>query len=328
MPKVLLLDEPSVAALLTMKDLIPLMERALADFSSGKVDQPVRTVVAPTGHHSMLAVMPGHLPGFGALGVKLVTVAPRNAALGLPTHLATILLHDPATGALLALIDGRLVTEMRTAAVSAAASRALARGRPRRLGILGSGVQAHSHLEAFHEAHDLEDVAVFSPTPGSREGFAARESKRTGISVRAVATAEEAVRGADLIVVATPSRAPVLRGAWLSPGMHVTAVGACIPSHREIDGESVARSRVFVDSVAASRVEAGDILLAEQEGAIPEGHVAGEIGAVFARELEGRRGDAEITLFKSLGLAVEDVATAGHLYHLARERGAGVEISI
>ncbi|MBI3449752.1 MAG: ornithine cyclodeaminase family protein [Acidobacteria bacterium] len=328
MPKVLLLDEAAVASLLTMNDLIPLMERALAEFSAGRVDQPVRTVVAPAGHHSMLAVMPGHVPSMAALGVKVVTVAPGNADLHLPTHLATILLHDPATGALLALIDGRLVTEMRTAAVSAAASKALARPGARRLAIVGSGVQAHSHLEAFREVHDLDEISVFSPAPASREAFAARESKRHGIRVRPVGSAEEAVTGADLVVVATASPTPVVLGRWLAEGAHVTAVGACVANRREIDGEAVARARVFVDSIAAARVEAGDILLAESEGSVKGNAVAGEIGAVFAGGLPGRTSDRQITLFKSLGLAVEDVAAASHLHRLARERRAGVEISL
>jgi ornithine cyclodeaminase/alanine dehydrogenase-like protein (mu-crystallin family) len=328
MGKPLLLDESTVSKLIRMEDLIPLMERALSDFSTGRANQPVRTVIAPEGHHSMLAVMPAHLATSDALGVKVVTFASRNAELGLPTHLATILLHDPATGTLLALIDGRLVTEMRTAAVSAAASKALARPRSKVLAILGSGVQARSHLEAFRIVHKLEEVRVWSPTPARREAFAEEQSARHGIAVRAVAGVEKAVAGADLVVAVTSSPTPVLRGDWLAAGSHVTAAGACVASRREIDGEAVRRSRVLVDSIAAARVEAGDILLAEREGSVDAHHLVGEIGSVFAGKLAGRSAENQITLFKSLGLAVEDVAAAAHLHRIARERGAGVEIDL
>jgi len=326
--KTMLLDEKTLRQVLEMKDLIPLMERALADFSTGKANQPVRSVLYPEGHHSVLGVMPGFLPENQALGVKVVTFVPRNAEIDLPTHLATILLHDPATGALLSIMDGRLITEMRTAAVSAAASKALAAPGSKVLAILGSGVQARSHLEAFSVVHRLSEVRVWSRTPASREAFVAEIAKGGGPRAVAAPTAEEAVRGADLVVTVTSSRTPVLEGRWLKEGMHLTAAGACAGSHRELDGEAVRRSRVFVDSIAAARVEAGDILIAEQEKAIGSDHVAGEIGAVFARTLPGRASADQITLFKSLGLAVEDVATAGLVYRLACERKVGVEVGI
>lgn len=328
MAKPLILDEGTIAGLLKMEDLIPLMERALADFSTGRADQPVRTVLAPQGHRSILAVMPGYLPANNALAVKVVTFASRNAELNLPTHLATILLHDPATGSLLALLDGRLVTEMRTAAVSAAASKALSRPGSKILAILGSGVQARGHLEAFRIVHRLEEVRVWSSTAARRETFASEQSRRLGLRARPARSAEEAVEGADLVVAVTSSPTPVLKGAWIAPGAHVTAAGACVANRREIDGEAVRRARVFVDSEAAARVEAGDILLAEEEGSIGPDHVAGEIGSVFAGKLPGRTVEDQVTLFKSLGLAVEDVASAEHLYRLARERKAGVAISL
>ena len=316
----MLLDEAAVAVLLRMEDLIGLMERTLADFSSGRAVQPVRTVLRLEGHDALLAVMPGYLPGTEALAVKVVTVAPRNEARGLPSHLATVLLHDPETGALLAILDGRLITEMRTAAVSAAAARALAPPQASVLALLGTGVQAHSHLEAFRLVRTLERVRVWSPSSERREAFARAQSKRWNIPVEAVESAERAVRGADLVVTATSSRTPVLEGRWLEPGTHLTAVGACRADQRELDTEAVRRASVWVDSLVSARVEAGDLLLAERDGVAWDDRVRGEIGAVFEGKLAGRRTADEITLFKSLGLAVEDAASASHVRRLALER--------
>ena len=324
----MLLQESEVASLLRMEDLIDLMERTLAEFSSGRALQPVRIAMPLEKHGAFLGTMPAYLVDADALGVKLVTLALRNAERGMPTHLATILLFDPATGALLAIMDGRLVTEMRTAAVSAAAARALARVGAGDLALLGSGVQAKSHLEAFRSVRPLRRVRVWSPTREHRETFASEESARHSLPVEAVESAEAAVRDADLVVVATSSRTPVLRGAWLAPGAHVTGIGAFRPDWRELDGEAVRRARVYVDSRAGAAAEAGDLIQAEREGTIGPDHVRGEVGEVFARTLAGRGEEHEVTFFKSLGMAVEDVATAKHVFRLARERGMGRDVSV
>ena len=322
----LLLDERAVASLLDWADLIPLMHRTLAAFSTGGAVQPVRPVVPVARHGVLLATMPGYLAGDDALGVKLVSVAPGNAARDLPTHLATIMLFDPATGMPLALLDGRLITEMRTAAVSAAAAVALARPGAGVLTLIGSGVQAMSHLQAFSHALKLREVRVAGRHEVHALRFATEAEKTVRVPVRVIRAPEEAVAGADLIVTATSSHTPVLRGAWLSPGAHVTAVGACTANAHELDAEAVARARVFVDSRAAAAAEAGDLLLAERDGAIDRGHVAGEIGEVFAGTLPGRENGDQITLFKSLGLAVEDVATARLVVERARANGIGHEV--
>ena len=314
----LVLDEHAVAARLDMGDLIDLMERALAEFSSGHAVQPVRTVLEIDPHDARLGVMPGYLPESGALGVKIVSVVPRNTARGLHTHLATILLIDPETGAMLAIMDGRLITAARTAAVSAAAARALAPAGTHTLGILGSGVQARSHLDAISRVRPLERVRVWSPTRQHREAFARDAYARHRVPVEAVDTAERAVSRATLVVAATASRTPVLEGRWLQPGTHVTAVGASQADSCELDAETVRRASVWVDSIAAARVEAGDLLNAVREGVAWDDHVRGEIGAVFAGTLPGRRSPDEITLFKSLGLAVEDAASARRVFDLER----------
>ena len=287
------LDEAAVARLLRYEDLIPAVAGALADLSQGNVVQPVRSVLPIADHKGFFAVMPAYA---GAMGAKLVTFYPQNQ--GIHTHHAVIVLFKPETGEPLAMMDGRLITEMRTAAASAAATQALARANASTLAILGSGVQAQSHLAAVRHVRSIKDVRVWSPR--NAKDFAARHG------VQAAATAEAAVRGADIVVVATSAQSPVLEGRWLSKGAHVNAVGATRPNWRELDDDLMAQARVFVDSKEAATKEAGDVIAARQEVV--------EIGAVIAGKAEGRRNDEEVTVFKSVGVAVEDVVSAKLVY--------------
>lgn len=293
----MILNEDDVRRLLTMEELIPAMERALADLSAGRVVQPLRSVLPVADHRGFLGVMPAYASG--ALGAKLVTFFPNNRDVH--THHATIVLFRPETGEPLVTMDGRLITEMRTAAVSAVATKALARPDASVLALLGSGVQARSHLEAVRLVRPLRDVRVWSPR--NAPAFAAR------FGVRAAASAEEAVRGAHVVVVATTSRTPVLKGAWLSPGTHVNAVGASRPDWRELDDEVLARSKVFVESREAASKESGDV--------IASGKTPVEIGEVVSGSGPGRASPEEITLFKSVGVAVEDVVSADLVYRAA-----------
>ncbi len=324
----LLLREAQVRELLTMEETIGIMEEALRAFSAGGVVQPVRTTVPVQSHAGFVALMPAFLSGQEALGAKAVAFFPANVDRGLPTHLAIILLWDSATGVLLALLDGRLITEMRTAAVSAAATKALANPQARILAILGAGVQARSHLEALRLVRPLQGVRVWSRTPAHAGIFAREMQDRFRLPVDVSATAQEAVRDADIIVTATSSQVPVLQGRWVAPGTHINAIGAPRPEWRELDTDLVKRARVFVDSRAGALVESGDLLGPMREGAIPEAHIRGEIGEVLAGTVEGRRTPADVTLFKSLGMAVEDVATARHVYERARARGIGTQITL
>src|SRR5215207_4991944 len=293
------LDETAVSHLLRMDEVIPTMERALADFSSGKVVQPMRVMVPVTEHQGFLGLMPAYTGA--ALGTKLVAFYPHNTEV--PTHHATILLFKPVTGDPLVTMDGRLIAEVRSAAVSAVATERLARRDASVLAIIGSGVQARSHLEALRLVRDFREVRVWSPR------HAAAFAEEHG--VRATASAEEAVRGADAVVTATTSATPVLSGEWLLPGAHINAVGAPRPDWRELDDEVLRRSRVYVDSREAAQKESGDVIAA--------GEISAEIGEVTAGTKPGRRSAEEVTLFKSLGLAVEDVATAELIYHKAVE---------
>ena len=287
------LDEDEVRRRLRMDDLIPAMAGVLADFSGGRTVQPVRQMLPVSEHGGFFAAMPAYTGT--ALGAKLVAFYPGNRGV---THHAMILLFRPETGEPLVTMDGRLVTEMRTAAVSAVATRHLAREGASVLAILGAGVQARSHLEALRLVRPCREVRVWSPRSA---GAFARE-----FGVTAAGSAQDAVRGADVVVVATSSRVPVLQGAWLSPGTHVNAVGACRPDWRELDDELLGRAQLFVDSRAAATVESGDMIAA--------GRVAAEIGEVVAGNHPGRRTAEEITLFKSVGLAVEDVVAADLVY--------------
>ena len=324
----ILLTESHIRELLTMRDLVPLMERTLAAFSSGSAVQPVRTIVPVREHQGFLGVMPAYVTPQHALGLKAVLFYPDNGARGLPTHLATILLVEPETGALLSVMDGRLVTEMRTGAVSAAATARLARTDARVLAILGSGVQARSHLEALYLVRTPKEIRVWSRTRANAEKFSAEMSERLGTGVNVMASSAEAVRGADVICTVTGSETPVLAGEWLAPGAHINAVGAPRPEWRELDTDAVVKARLFVDSRASAVVEAGDIVGPIREGAITEGHIQAEIGQVFAGTHPGRAGPREITLFKSLGLAVEDVATARFVYDRAVARKMGTELPL
>ncbi len=280
-----------------MADLIPAMEKALIDFSAGKVIQPVRSVITVDPPGGFFGMMPALADG---LGIKLVTFFPSNVKLGVPTHMATIFLADPSTGAPLAVMDGRLITEMRTAAVSAVATKLLASPEARVLAILGSGVQARSHVEALRLVRQFDEVRVWSPTAARAEKFAEE------IEAKAM-PAEKAARDADVVVTATNSKMPILRGGWLKTGCHVNAVGACRPGWRELDDEAMANV-VFVDSREAALKESGDVILS---GA----RIYAELGEALAGKVPLRAN--ETTIFKSLGMAVEDIAAALLVYRAA-----------
>jgi thiomorpholine-carboxylate dehydrogenase len=295
----LFLNEDQVRKHLKMADLIPAMEKALIDFSAGKVTQPVRSVIKVDPPGGFLGLMPALTPH--GLGLKAVTFYPSNAERGIPTHMATIFLVDPKTGTPLAIMDGRLITEMRTAAVSAAATKLLAPPDAKILAILGSGVQARSHVEALRLVRPFEEIRVWSPTREHAERFA----KEIGANAM---SAEEAVRGADVVVTATNSKTSVLKGSWLKPGCHVNAVGACRPDWRELDDEAMSNV-VFVDSREGAMKESGDVILSGAK-------IYAEIGEALAGKVLPRVD--ETTIFKSLGMAVEDISAALLVYRSAK----------
>jgi alanine dehydrogenase len=323
-----LLNEDQVKSLLPMSDLIAAMESSLGRFSAGEVLQPVRTVLMVGPTRAYFGLMPAFIPHPASLGAKLVTVFSGNAARQLPSHLATILLLDPETGALQAIMDGRYITEARTAAVSAVSVRHLARNDASTLAIIGTGVQAQSHVEALPHVRSLSDIRVWSPSAASRERFVHEMKPHSSAPLRSTHSAEEAVRGADVIVLVTSSPTPVIDDSWVSAGAHVISVGACRPDQREIAPELVARGRLFVDSKAAALVESGDVVQGISEGRFDKDHVRGELGEVVLGRTQGRTSAADITVFKSLGMAVEDVVAADLALRRAVEKDVGTELTL
>ncbi len=297
------LDEEAVRDLLQWEQLIPAMEEALAEFSRGSCIQPVRNVLTIEERRRYIGIMPAVVGD--VMGLKFVAFYPVNAGTGIDTHQATILLYRTATGEPLAAMDGRLITEMRTAAVSAAITRYLAPIESRVLALLGSGVQARSHLQALSHVCTFTDVRVWSRDPEHARRFA-RDHRAT-----AVDSAEHAVRGADVIVTATAAQEPILKGAWLKPGAHVNAVGSSRPDWRELDGDAMANA-VVVDSREAAATEAGDCIMANAR-------IYAEIGEIFAGTKSLTR--AVTTVFKSVGLAVEDVVAAKLVAEAAARKG-------
>jgi ornithine cyclodeaminase len=317
-----LLSETDVRAVLSMDDLIDAMETALDRFSSGGATQPLRSVIDVGAHgsdHAFYGVMPALVRDPPALGTKLVSVFSANAGRGLPTHLATIVLLDPETGALAAIVDGRYITEARTAAVSAASARHLARDTADVLAVLGTGVQARSHIDALTRVRPIGEIRIWGRTAAHADTLIKQMQPKATATMRAARSPAEATDGASIVALVTASTEPVLTSDMVADGTHICAVGACRPTQREMDTSLVRRARVFVDSRTGALAEAGDIVIPIKEGAFDAAHIAGELGDVFGKRVDGRRSASDVTLFKSLGMAVEDVAAA----RLAWERACG-----
>jgi ornithine cyclodeaminase len=325
MSELLVLPHDDVKRLLPMADCIELMAGVLADLARGSVWQPLRFVVRPPDEPSLMGLMPAHRsqpqPSYG---LKVVCIFPGNPARGIDAHQGGVLLFDGATGTPLAMVDASAVTEIRTAAVSAVATRLLAREDAKELAILGSGVQARSHLEAMASVRPFARARVWSKTAEHAQAFAAEAS--APFPVEAVPGAEEAVRGADVVVTATSSREPIVKREWLAPGAHVNAVGSSIPTARELDADTVAAASLFADARESMVNEGGDYLFAVREAGIGPEHIQAELGEILTGAHEGRRSADELTVFKSLGLAAEDLAAAELVYERARAEGVGTAV--
>ena len=317
------LSERDVRASISMPELVDAMEAALAALSRGSVTQPVRSVLE-IADRSFFALMPAFDTAAGILGAKLVSVVPANADRGLHTHLAAISLFDGTTGELAAVMDGRYITEVRTAAASAVSCRYLASKDARVLAILGSGVQARSHLQALPLVRNFAEIRAWSPNRQNLERFVTESSGR----ISPASTASDATHGADVIVIATSSVTPAICNAWVSDGAHVIAVGACRPTQQEVDPDLVGRAYLVVDSRAAALKESGDILIPIRDGRFGPEHVRAELGEIVAGCKPGRTDRAQVTLFKSLGQAIEDLVAASLAFRRAQETGRGAHVEI
>jgi ornithine cyclodeaminase/alanine dehydrogenase-like protein (mu-crystallin family) len=325
---VLIADQKLVTELLTMGEAIATMRDALLMLQRGDVVMPLRTVMSLPGGERGLLLMPSYAGEIEALGAKVATGFPANLGTGYDTHQGVVLVFDSERGMLQAIVDATSITAIRTAAVSGVATDLLARPDAGDLALIGAGTQAFTHLQAMRAVRELRRVRVFAVPRESAEEFAAREAKLHGLEVEVVESALEAVAGADLICTVTTASEPVLRGEWVSPGAHVNAVGAYSPTTRELDSALVAQSRLFADRAEALRSEAGEFIIPRDEGLIGDDHIAGEIGEVLAGAAPGRTSPQEITLFKSLGIAVEDLAAARRVYDRAKERSLGTWLDI
>lgn len=313
-----------------MTDAIQVVESAFADLARGNVVMPQRPVIAVPEQQGLCAFMPAYLPKMGALGIKSVASFKENARrFQLPTLSGMILLLDHQTGRPLAIMDGTYLTNVRTGAASGVATRYLARPDARVLGVLGSGAQALAQIWAVSCVRPIAEVRVYSPNLKSHwHTFQKQVADRVDAVVRPVATAREAVENCDVLVVATSATAPVLNGEWLSPGTHVNGIGSHAPQVRELDTTTIRRARIICDSVEACLVEAGDLLIPIVEGALDKAAVQTGLGEIVYGEQKGRVNDDEITLFKSVGLAFQDVSVARIVYERAREGGLGTEFEL
>lgn len=299
------------------------MEEALTALTRAEAILPLRSILWLPDRVGALGLMPAALLPSKVLGLKAVSFFWGNEGTELDTHQGAVLLFEAERGRLLAVVDATSITAIRTGAVSGVATRLLARKDAGDLALIGSGVQARTHLEAMLLARRIRRVRVASKQLESARSFAARESERHGIEIEPMASVRDAVAGADIICTVTSSREPVLLGDWISPGAHINVVGSIGPSAREVDTHAMVRSRFYVDRRESTLNEAGDFLIPKSEGAIGDDHIRGEIGEVLLGRAPGRQSPAEITLFRGLGLAVEDVASARHIYEKARASGAG-----
>ena len=326
--KILILDNRQIRDLLPMTDCIELMADALAALAQGEVFQPLRTIIRPPEARGLLGLMPAFRAGNrGAFGMKAICVFPENPAHGKDAHQGAVMLFSRETGELLALMNASEITAIRTAATSAVATRLLARENAQQLAIIGAGVQARTHLTALATVRPIKHARVACRNIEHAEELAREMRQQLSFPVEPVRTNEEAVRGADLIVTATSSLEPVINKDWISPGAHVNAIGTHSPNSREIDSATMAAARIFTDRRESALNEAGDYLLAAKEGLVTPESIVGEIGELLIGTKTGRTSASEITLFKSLGLAIEDVVSADYLYYKAQAQNEGTWVN-
>ena len=323
--KVLVVGHSEVKELLPMEECVEVMREMFQTLAQGDAVLPLRQTVWQPDRRGVFGAMPAYLGKPRAVGGKFITFFPENRS-PYESHQGAVLLFDCDNGRMLAVVDATSVTSVRTAAASAVATDVLARKDSTRLAILGSGTQATMHLESMRVVRRISEVRIWSRSQARATAFVKSAKAKGTDSILRSDTPKDAVSGADIVCTTTASTSPILQGRWLSEGCHINAIGASVPPYRELDSEAVSRSRLYTDRRESLLAEADDFLIPLKEGVITEGHLVGEIGEVLTGKVPGRRDDAEITLFKSLGLAVEDLASAVHIYAKAQERGLGTWI--
>lgn len=324
--RILILNQKDIARLFPLSEAIRVMHNTFLQLAEGtSVIFPRQKMWLPD-KSGALSIMPGHLAPLGRMGLKVISIFPANRDRGLDSHQGGILLFDHHDGRILALLDASAVTAIRTAAVSALATQFLARSNAARLAILGTGVQAATHLEAMRVVRPISEVRIWGPHPEHVRQFVDAMVKRHALPVTQARSPSEAVTASDLVCTTTAARDPILQGSDLEPGMHINAVGSSLPFTRELSAAAVARSRLFVDRKEAALAEAGDIVKAVAEHAVNEDHLVGELTDLVTGSKPGRTQDADITLFKAVGLAAEDVGSAEYIYQKALQEGIGTSV--
>jgi ornithine cyclodeaminase/alanine dehydrogenase-like protein (mu-crystallin family) len=318
--KLLVLSGRDIHALLGYRECANAMREALIALQAGRAQMPLRTIVRPEGAAGLVGLMPSYMADYG---LKAICITPSNPAAGLDTHQGVVLLSSGATGEPLGVLNASAVTEIRTAAVSVVATDLLARPDADVLAVIGAGVQARAHVLALQEARDLREVRLAGRNPEHARQLAASLAEEVSVPVTAFGSVKDALAGAGIVVTATSSAEPVLRAEWLAPGTHINAVGACLPTDRELDTATMASGVLFADRRDSLMNESGDYVLAAAEGAVDPGQIRAELGQILTGEASGRLTAGELTIFESLGLAIEDLAAARCAYDRAAATGAG-----
>ncbi len=318
--KVLMVNHREVQQWLSMNECVDAMADVFKMLNRGSATNPLRNLMWLPDKSGLIGMMPADLGDARVMGLKAISVFPANHATEYDSHQGTVMLFETRNGRLLAMMDAGKITAIRTAAVSGVATRLLAAPNAENLAILGSGVQAATHLEAMRAVRNIKHVRVWSRSYDHARDFADREASRHSLAIEAIESAQRAVDGAKIICTVTSSTDPVLQGDWIAPGTHINAVGSSVPFARELDTAAVVNSKLIVDRRESTLNEAGDFLFPKKEGAIDEDHILGEIGDILLDKVKGRESDEDITLFKSLGLAVEDIAAAYHIYQKLSEQ--------
>lgn len=324
----LLLTRNDLKKVLSMRETIDAVEKAFLEFYHEKAEVPLRTIIEIEKHNGFLLYMPSYLKESEALAIKVVSLYAQNPKKGLPSVLATILLNDPETGKPLALMEGTYITAMRTGAASGVATKYLARKNAKIVGIIGAGVQARTQLWAVCEVREIEEAIVYDLNENRAKSFAEEMSNELGIEILTAPNPKDVAKNVDILIVATTATRPVISGEWIQNGTHINSIGWMGKDARELDSETVKRSKLVVDSREGVLSESGDILIPIQEGIIDETHIYAELGEIVAGDKAGRKHDEEITLFKSVGLAIEDAITAKLAYEKALKLGVGTEVTL
>jgi len=309
---------------MAMRDCITIMKKLFMQIEEGLANNPLRkAMIIPGNHDGILSMMPGYNTANNIMGIKNVSVYPNNARIGLEPHQGTVTLFDSRNGVPLAIMDASQITSIRTAAVSAMATDLLANKNSKHLAILGSGVQAKYHLEAMNIVLDLQEVRVWSRNSSHAEKFITEQKKKYNIPLIQAKSISDAVINSDVLCTTTSADRPIIYSHNLHDGMHINAVGSSIKNAREFDSEAIKISKLYVDKIESTVNESGDFLMAKEEGVIDDSHIQGTIGSVLKNKNNGRQSKNEITLFNSLGLAVEDIAVAFHIFEKYKNNGKG-----